>query len=105
MRSLGDGACLFRALSDQLHGTPNYHLALRQEVCNFLLAHAGEFTAFIDDSSHSSPEAAFAAHVAEMRMPATYGTQVEIVVRTPENSSPTRLRDWAERVLKPAVLG
>ena len=77
--SLGDGSCLFRSLSDQLHGTPNYHLTIRSEVCNFLLYHQEEFIAFIDDSNHSSPQAAFAAHVAEMRMSATYGTQVEIV--------------------------
>jgi hypothetical protein len=62
-----------------MHGTPNHHLSIRTEVCDFLLAHRDEFIAFIDDSNHSSPEAAFASHVAEMRMTATYGTQVEIV--------------------------
>lgn len=77
--SLGDGSCLFRALSDQLHGTPNHHLTIRHEVCNFLLAHRDEFIAFIDDSNHSSPEDAYASHVAEMRNSATYGTQLEIV--------------------------
>jgi OTU domain-containing protein 3 len=78
-RSLGDGSCLFRSLSDQLHGTPNHHLTIRHEVCNFLLQHRDEFIAFIDDSNHSSPEDAFASHVAEMRNSATYGTQLEIV--------------------------
>lgn len=77
--SLGDGSCLFRSLSDQLHGTPNHHLTIRHEVCNFLLAHRDEYIAFIDDSNHSSPEGAYGAHVAEMRNSATYGTQLEIV--------------------------
>lgn len=77
--TLGDGSCLFRSLSDQLHGTPNHHLSIRHEVCNFLLAHRDEYIAFIDDSNHSSPEGAYGAHVAEMRNSATYGTQLEIV--------------------------
>lgn len=62
-----------------MYGNPNYHLRIRQEVCDFLLEHQSEFIAFIDDSSHSSPEAAYASHIAEMRLAGTYGTQVEIV--------------------------
>ncbi|KAK9893510.1 cysteine proteinase [Cystobasidium minutum MCA 4210] len=77
--TLGDGSCLFRSLSDQMHGTPNHHLTIRHEVCNFLLQHKDEFIAFIDDSNHSSPDKAYNFHVAEMRNSATYGTQLEIV--------------------------
>ena len=47
--TLGDGNCLFRALSDQLHGTPSYHLRLRQEICDWIAAHKSRYEPFVED--------------------------------------------------------
>jgi OTU domain-containing protein 3 len=47
--TLGDGNCLFRALSDQLHGTPSYHLRLRSEICDWIAKHKQRYEPFVED--------------------------------------------------------
>ena len=47
--TLGDGNCLFRALSDQLYGTPSYHLKLRKEICDWIEAHKERYEPFVED--------------------------------------------------------
>lgn len=47
--TLGDGNCLFRALSDQLYGTESYHSKLRTEVCNWIEAYKRRYEPFVDD--------------------------------------------------------
>ncbi|KAJ7604562.1 hypothetical protein B0H17DRAFT_1173371 [Mycena rosella] len=37
--TLGDGNCLFRALSDQLYGSPSRHPQLRKDVCDWIARH------------------------------------------------------------------
>jgi hypothetical protein len=59
--TLGDGNCLFRALSDQLYGTPSYHLRLRQEICDWIAAHQSRYEPFVED------ERGFDAHLRCMR--------------------------------------
>lgn len=59
--TLGDGNCLFRALSDQLYGTPSYHLTLRQDVCVWIAAHKARYEPFVED------ERGFDVHLQCMR--------------------------------------
>ena len=59
--TLGDGNCLFRALSDQLYGTPSYHLRLRQEICDWIAAHKSRYEPFVED------ERGFDVHLQCMR--------------------------------------
>ena len=47
--TLGDGNCLFRALSDQLYGTDSYHRKLRQEICDWIENHKARYEPFVDD--------------------------------------------------------
>jgi OTU domain-containing protein 3 len=47
--TLGDGNCLFRALSDQLYGTPSYHLKLRKEICDWIEGHKARYEPFVED--------------------------------------------------------
>lgn len=47
--TLGDGNCLFRALSDQLYGTDHYHASLRQAICNWIQSHKHRYAPFVDD--------------------------------------------------------
>lgn len=44
----GDGNCLFRSMADQLDGTENTHLFLREEACKYMLNNQEFFTNFID---------------------------------------------------------
>ncbi|BGP19883.1 hypothetical protein JCM10213_008643 [Rhodosporidiobolus nylandii] len=72
---LGDGNCLFRALSDQLYGSPSMHLAIRQEVCDYLSVNPDKYRLFVDEDS---VKGGFEGHVREMRQPGTYGTNIEL---------------------------
>lgn len=47
--TLGDGNCLFRALSDQYYGSPSQHLKLREEICNWMEGHKQRYAPFVDD--------------------------------------------------------
>ncbi|KAN0065491.1 hypothetical protein ACQY0O_001328 [Thecaphora frezii] len=67
----GDGNCLFRALSDQLYGSPAQHARLRQETCDHLASHADRFAAFVDDRP-------FDDYVRLMRENGTYGGHLEL---------------------------
>ncbi|GJN93927.1 hypothetical protein Rhopal_006986-T1 [Rhodotorula paludigena] len=66
---LGDGNCLFRALSDQLYGSPSMHLAIRNEICDYLASHPDKYRLFVDEDS---VKGGFEGHVR------TYGTNIEL---------------------------
>ncbi|GAA5904374.1 hypothetical protein JCM8208_004176 [Rhodotorula glutinis] len=72
---LGDGNCLFRALSDQLYGSPSMHQAIRQEICDYLAGHPDKYRLFVDEDS---VKGGFDGHVREMRQNGTYGTNIEL---------------------------
>ncbi|BGP43343.1 hypothetical protein JCM10450v2_007493 [Rhodotorula kratochvilovae] len=72
---LGDGNCLFRALSDQLYGSPSMHHAIRQEICDYLAANPDKYRLFVDEDS---VKGGFEGHVREMRQNGTYGTNIEL---------------------------
>lgn len=61
--TLGDGNCLFRALSDQLYGSEAYHLALRAEITAWMTAHPDRYAAFVEG------DGGFDQHLREMRIP------------------------------------
>jgi len=69
--TLGDGNCLFRALSDQLYGTPSHHLRLRQDICGWIAAHKSRYEPFVED------ERGFDVHLQCMRQqgPPTFQPQ------------------------------
>ncbi|EJD42920.1 cysteine proteinase [Auricularia subglabra TFB-10046 SS5] len=70
--TIGDGNCLFRALSDQLYGTPNYHLKLRDEICDWIAFRKDRYAPFVDD------ERGLDVHLRCMRTPGTYGGHLEL---------------------------
>lgn len=47
--TLGDGNCLFRALSDQYYGSSSLHLKLREEICDWMAAHKERYEPFVED--------------------------------------------------------
>jgi len=70
--TLGDGNCLFRALADQLWGSPNGHLTLRAEVCDWMEARKEQYEGFVDE------DRSFDTHIMCMRVPGTYGGHLEL---------------------------
>lgn len=63
--TLGDGNCLFRALSDQLYGTAAHHLQLRKDICDWIEAHKERYAPFVED------ERGLDVHLRCMREPGT----------------------------------
>ncbi|KAH9818708.1 hypothetical protein DFH28DRAFT_958904 [Melampsora americana] len=72
--TLGDGNCLFRALSDQSFGKPDLHDQIRQEVCDYLEENEVRYKAFVDIDEEESWE----RRLSEMRKLGTYGGHLEL---------------------------
>ena len=72
--TLGDGNCLFRALSDQLYGSPSRHALLRARVCDWIEAHGERYAPFVED------ERGLEAHLRCMRENGTSSTHSARVV-------------------------
>ncbi|KAA1466914.1 cysteine proteinase [Dentipellis sp. KUC8613] len=70
--TLGDGNCLFRALSDQLYGSDTYHLQLRRDICDWIEKHKARYEPFVED------DRGIETHLRLMRQPATYGGHLEL---------------------------
>ncbi|KAF7759905.1 hypothetical protein Agabi119p4_11600 [Agaricus bisporus var. burnettii] len=70
--TLGDGNCLFRALSDQLYGTDSKHALLRQHICDWIQHHKSRYEPFVED------ERGIDTHLHCMRENATYGGHMEL---------------------------
>ena len=68
----GDGNCLFRALSDQLYGTPSKHPELRQQICDHIALHKARYEPFVED------DRGLGDHLRAMRENATYGGHMEL---------------------------
>lgn len=64
--TLGDGNCLFRALSDQLYGSDTHHLKLRHALCNWIESHKERYAPFVDD------ERGLDVHLQCMRQPGEF---------------------------------
>ncbi|KAF5329656.1 hypothetical protein D9619_009192 [Psilocybe cf. subviscida] len=46
--TIGDGNCLFRALSDQVHGSASLHAEVRKQVCDWIEAHGERYEGFVE---------------------------------------------------------
>ncbi|KAI7885276.1 cysteine proteinase [Lichtheimia hyalospora FSU 10163] len=68
----GDGNCLFRALSDQYHGSDKQHKQVRQQVCQYLRDNEEEYQFFVEDDQ------SFEHHVSCMERDGTYGGNMEL---------------------------
>jgi hypothetical protein len=50
--TIGDGNCLFRALSDQVHGSPEKHREVRRQVCDWIEQHKERYEGFVEDDDY-----------------------------------------------------
>ncbi|KAE9963002.1 hypothetical protein BLS_009222 [Venturia inaequalis] len=102
---LGDGNCLFNALSDQIYGNQDEHLAIRSRVIDWMIEHKDYFKQFLDvqpgggtrrnpkrkntgsynsQVNYAGPteddvSQAFDAHILRMKKGGTWGDNMEIV--------------------------
>lgn len=67
-----DGNCFFRAVSDQLYGSEQFHDKLRQRACDYLLRNKHSFKDFIDD------EQSFDEYVADKRNDGVWADNLEL---------------------------
>lgn len=67
-----DGNCFFRAVSDQLYGSEDYHMKLRERTCDYLTAHKDHYRLFVDDGQ------TFDDYVAEMRNDGVWADNLEL---------------------------
>ncbi|ORX62983.1 cysteine proteinase [Hesseltinella vesiculosa] len=68
----GDGNCLFRSLSDQLHGDDGHHRTVRQDVCQFLRDNKETYQYFVEDDGD------FDDHVTNMEADSCFGGNMEL---------------------------
>ncbi|KAI3424973.1 hypothetical protein D9Q98_008354 [Chlorella vulgaris] len=66
----GDGACQFRALSDQLYRTPRLHAFVRECVCRQLAAHPERYSGFVPGQ--------YSSYLADMARSSTWGDGVTL---------------------------
>lgn len=71
--TIGDGNCLFRALSDQLYGTESRHHEIRKQVTTYVAQHESWFKAFVSDFGTVSQ------YAKRMARDGVYGGHIEIV--------------------------
>lgn len=71
---LGDGNCFFRALSYFLYNTQDQHLKVRHDIVEFISHHKTQFTALIMGPREETID----HHIANMRTPMFWASQVEI---------------------------
>ncbi len=72
---LGDGNCLFRALSSQITGTQQHHLELRKAIARFEQKNESVFRP-LHTTINSTP---FSDHLQKMKRSCVWGTLVEIL--------------------------
>lgn len=61
------GNCMFRSLSDQLYGTMERHMEIRQRIVDYMVQHSDHFSLFIEDDEP------FVDYIARMRTSREWG--------------------------------
>ncbi|KAG7442737.1 cysteine proteinase [Guyanagaster necrorhizus] len=76
--TVGDGNCLFRALSDQYYGSPARHAQVRRDVCDWIAQHRERYEGFVDVDEFGSGKEGLEGYLRGMRENATYGGHMEL---------------------------
>lgn len=70
---LGDGNCMFRAISHQLYGTEDQHLQIRHALHNFIEENKANYEGYWIDSTIS-----YSSHLQHIKNPGSWGTELEL---------------------------
>ena len=89
---IGDGACLFRALSFQMNGNQDQHLEYRKDISQFIERNYDEFVAYVDSLNDINTDdysneiylkktdaEKFQTYIQDLRKPETYGDDACII--------------------------
>ena len=68
---IGDGNCLFRALSQFIHGSEDFHAVMRQQLVDFVHKNKQVFVPFVLSGTIDT-------HLLHMKHDRIWGTQVEL---------------------------
>ena len=77
-RVLGDGNCLFRALSRALTGVEDHHIALRKTIAVFEASNTTVFQP-LHSAINQTPAIPFSDHLRNIRKLSVWGTNLEII--------------------------
>lgn len=77
---IGDGNCLFRALSHQVYGTEDSHLQLRLLTLEFIEQNRKKYEPYWIDPTATNEElsVSYANHLQQVKKPGVWGTLLEI---------------------------
>lgn len=78
--TLGDGNCLFRALSDQLYGTEAHHLTLRADITAWMAKYKDRYEGFVED------DRSFEDHLRCMRQTGTFNVVFSVGLNDPPHA-------------------
>ncbi|GLI64673.1 hypothetical protein VaNZ11_008025 [Volvox africanus] len=86
----GDGNCQFRALSDQLYGTPEYHASVRQAVVNTLRDRASSYSCYVPGEygqycTSMAKSGTWGDHVTLQASADYFGLRIMVVTSFPES--------------------
>ncbi len=70
----GDGNCLFRSFSDQVDGSQDTHVLMREQACKYMIAHQQFFQPFLDEDQDGT----FTNYVAAMRKNGEWGGHLQL---------------------------
>eukprot|EP00457_Paulinella_chromatophora_P000600 gb/GEZN01000600.1/.p1 GENE.gb/GEZN01000600.1/~~gb/GEZN01000600.1/.p1 ORF type:complete len:598 (-),score=100.62 gb/GEZN01000600.1/:72-1865(-) len=87
----GDGNCLFRSVSHQMYGTPDYHELVRSKCVEYIISEKLYFASYIPGN--------FDLYVSEMRKPGTWGDHVEIQAMSEIYDRPIQIYAYSETPL------
>ena len=68
---IGDGNCLFRALSYFIHGSEDFHTIMRQQLVDFVHSNKAVFVPYVLSGTIET-------HILHMKHDRIWGTQVEL---------------------------
>lgn len=71
-----DGNCLFRAVSDQLYGSEDYHEHVRKKVCDYMQSHSDFFGNFL------TGERSVAQYIQDMRKDGSWAGNIEVSIHS-----------------------
>ena len=89
---LGDGNCMFRAVSDQVYGTDEHHQIIREKCMDYLVIFRKYFEPYIDED--------FDDYIKEKRKNKTWGDDVELEALSEIYNRPIEIYKESNKPLK-----
>ncbi|VDL78438.1 unnamed protein product [Nippostrongylus brasiliensis] len=104
----GDGACMFRAVADQLYADEDMHGEVRRLCMDYMVSFMFLKFPFERNRDHFAPFVAenFSTYVARKRQPGQYGNHVELQAISEMFARPIEIYEYSENprnIFYPAI--